>query len=766
MSTLIMIFRKYKEILKKTFKPLERVADITKTYSIKQFVNMDQFQITRKAKVPIAILAFFILLYDINVENVHAYIGPGAGFAFLSSFFILFIAFALAIFYILSWPFRFSIRARFLRRPRNKSEIKRVILIGLDGMDPKLSEKYINEGKLPNFQKLKEEGSFSPLATSYPSISPVAWSSFMTGVDPSYHNIFDFLTRDPCTYMPMLSSAEIGRASRVIPIGKYMIPLGKPRMKLLRKSKPFWKILGENGVFSSIIRVPVTFPPEKFDGVLLSGMCTPDLKGSQGTFSYYTTDDNEDKEKTGGFVHNVEFNKDSINTYLYGPVNSLVKNGEELKTKLKIKINKKKEYAEIEICGQKFKLEPGVYSPWIGVTFRPGLGMKVHGICRFFIKRIQPSFELYVTPINIDPEKPSLPISHPFIYSVYLAKLIGPFGTLGLAEDTWALNEGVIDEDAFLKQAYLFFEEREKMFFKALERTSKGVCACVFDTTDRIQHMFFRCLDSQHPANRGRETERYKNVIEDLYIQMDKLIGRVLEKVDDKTIIVVMSDHGFTQFRRGVNLNTWFFKNGYLFLKEGKATSGDWFQNVDWDRTKAFSLGLTGVFINRKGREANGIVEEGMELRNLKQELTEKLRGLIDEETGEVAVRSVLDTETAYSGPYTFDAPDLLIGYNAGFRNSWACATGRLTERVFEDNIKHWSGDHCVDPEIVPAVLFVNRKINTKTPDIKDIAPTVLRLFGVDIPKYMKGKPIIDSAKEVSPLLPHDDDEGLKVQVG
>jgi predicted AlkP superfamily phosphohydrolase/phosphomutase len=562
----------------------------------------------------------------------------------------------------------------------------------------------------------------------------------------------------------MLSSAEIGKASRVLPIGKYMIPLGKPKMKLLRKGQPFWKILGENGVFSSVIRVPITFPPEKFNGVLLSGMCTPDLKGSQGTFSYYTTDENDKRGEIGGVSYQVKLNGDTINTYLYGPENSLVRDGGELKIPLKIKLDKEKNRAKIDVSGQSFYLEPETYSPWIGVVFKPGLGIKIHGICRFYINRIQPDFELYVTPINIDPENPALPISHPFIYSVYLAKLIGPYGTLGLAEDTWALNEGAIDEDAFLKQAYYLFEEREKMFLKALERTPRGLCTCVFDTTDRIQHMFFRCLDESHPANRGKEVEKYKNVIEALYLRMDKLIGKVLEKVDDKTVIIVMSDHGFTQFKRGVNLNTWFLQNGYLSLKDGKTTSGDWFENVDWKKTKAFSLGLTGVFINRKGREANGIVEEGDELRNLKRELMQKLKGLVDEETGEVSILDVVDTESALSGPYAYDAPDLLVGYNAGYRNSWTCATGRVTEKVFEDNTKHWSGDHCVDPKVVPAVLFVNREINTTRPDIKDIAPTVLKLFGVGIPKYMKGKPLVGVPEEVEEK--RQEEERRKVKAG
>ena len=693
-------------------------------------------------------------------EYAHAYIGPGAGFAFVSSFFILFISFALAIFYLLSWPLRYALKAVLRKgagRAAGKDGVERVVILGLDGMDPKLVDKFMKEGKLPHFQRLKEQGTCTPLATSYPSISPAAWSSFMTGVDPAHHNIFDFLTRDPCTYLPVLSSAEIGKAKKILPIGKYLIPFGKPKTQILRKSKPFWKILGESGVFSSILRVPITFPPEKFNGVLLSGMCTPDLKGSQGTFSYYTTNARE-KVETGGIARHVTLNGDgAIHTTLSGPENSLVKTGGELEVPLTIRVEKARGGATIEICDQKLWLTVGEYSPWVKVIFRPGLGMKVHGICRFYVKQLSPDFELYVSPIHIDPENPALPISHPFIYSVYLAKLIGPYGTLGLAEDTWALNERVIDEEAFLKQAYLFYEEREKMFLQALEKTRRGLCVCVFDTTDRIQHMFFRCLDEKHPANRGKEVEKYKEVIRDLYIRMDQLLGRVLAEVDDKTVVLVMSDHGFTQFKRGVNLNTWLFQHGYLTLKPGKSSSGDWFQDVDWERTKAFSLGLTGVFINRKGREAQGIVEEGEELHALKRELITKLTGLKDDEAdGQVAIREVVDTAGMLSGPYINDAPDLLLGYNAGYRNSWGCATGRVSEEVFEDNTKSWSGDHCVDPKLVPGILLSNRQINTNTPDIKDMAPTVLHLFGVDIPAYMKGRPLMGDVDDRETFQPEE----------
>ena len=700
---------------------------------------------TRISKSPWPTIAWALILGIACPLSLQAYIGPGAGFAFVSSFLVLLLAVLLAGFSLLSWPLRLLLGLFFKRKGkgRQKTDTSKVVVVGFDGMDPKLAEGFMKEGLLPNFQKLKDRGVFSELATSEPAISPVAWSSFTTGVDASHHNIYDFLTRDPCTYAPILSSAEIGAASKVFSVGKYLIPLGKPRARLKQKSKPFWKILGERGVFSSIIRVPVTFPPEKFHGVLLSGMCTPDLKGSQGTFSFYTSNGDPSGARVGGMRYPVSITDNRIRTELHGPENPLRRGGGELTLPVEIRLDPSRDRVRITVSGQDFELERGAYSPWIRVVFRPGLGMKIHGICLFHLIRISPHFELYVSPIHIDPEHPSLPISHPFIYSVYLAKLIGPYGTLGLAEDTWALNEEAIDEEAFLEQAYLLYEEREKMFFKALERTPKGLCACVFDTTDRVQHMFFRCLDPDHPSNRGKETEKYRNVIRDLYMRTDRLMGRLIEVIDDKTLLLVISDHGFTQFKRGLNLNTWLRDNGYLFLEEGRSESGDWLKGVDWERTRAFALGLTGVFINRKGREAKGIVEEGEPLEALRKEISQNLTGLVDPDTGQAAIRRVVETESAFAGPYTYDAPDLLVGYNAGYRTSWDGAMGRVTRSQFEDNTRHWSGDHCVDPALVPGVLFSNRKIRRDNPGLTDIAPTVLKALGVEQPAHMKGRPLI-----------------------
>ena len=690
-------------------------------------------------------IAWTLLLGTACPLSLQAYIGPGAGFAFVSSFLVLLLAVLLAVFSLLSWPLRllFGLVFKRKRRGRRKTDISRVVVVGLDGMDPKLAEGFMKEGLLPNFRRLKERGDYTSLATSEPAISPVAWSSFTTGVDASHHNIYDFLTRDPCTYAPILSSADIAAASRVFSVGKYLVPLGRPRATLKQKSKPFWKILGERGIFSSIIRVPVTFPPEKFNGVLLSGMCAPDLKGSQGTFSLYTSNSDPSGSRIGGMRYPVSPSGNRIRTDLHGPENPLRREGGELTLPMEIRLDPSRDRVRIAVSGQEFELDRGGYSPWIRVVFRPGLGMKIHGICLFHLVRTSPHFELYVSPIHIDPEHPSLPISHPSIYSVYLAKLIGPYGTLGLAEDTWALNEGAIDEEAFLKQAYLLYEEREKMFFEVLERTPSGLCACVFDTTDRVQHMFFRCLDPDHPSNRDKETEKYRHVIRDLYVRMDGLVGRLLEVIDEETLLLVISDHGFTQFKRGLNLNSWLRDNGYLFLEEGRDESGDWLKGVDWQRTRAFALGLTGVFINRRGREAKGIVEEGEPLAALRREISVKLTRLVDPETGKNAIRSVVETESAFAGPYTYDAPDLLVGYNAGYRTSWDGATGRVTPAQFEDNTRHWSGDHCVDPALVPGVLFSNRKVWRNDPGLTDIAPTVLKALGVEQPTYMKGRPLI-----------------------
>jgi predicted AlkP superfamily phosphohydrolase/phosphomutase len=679
------------------------------------------------------------------IHPILAYIGPGAGVALLSSFLVLLTTMVVVVFSLLLMPFRLLWRA-LRRKKRLKPWVKRLIIVGLDGQDPQLTERFMKEGKLPNFSKLADMGCYRRLRTTFPSLSPTAWSSFATGTDPAKHNIFDFLSRDTRTYLPVLSSAHIGEVEKFLKIGKYRIPLRKPELRLLRKSKPSWTILGEHEIWSTVLRVPITFPPEEFHGAQLSAMCTPDLLGSQGTFFLYTTRPADTKFKEGGIRVALSAGSDRFQTSVKGPENAFLEGKPPLEVPMTIALDRAARRARVQLDGTAVDLKEKELSDWITLSFKAAPAIKVSANCRMMITEMDEHFSLYMTPLNIDPENPAMPISHPSYYATYLAKRIGPYCTLGLAEDTWALNEGVIDDTTFLKQAYDIDREREQMFFVALDRLRKGTLTCVFDGVDRIQHMFWRYIEKGHPAARGRSGSEHADAIEKIYRHSDELVGKVMARLRRDDMLMVVSDHGFASFRRGVNLNAWLLSKGWLALKEGGNGTAEWLRDVDWSRTKAYALGLTGMFLNIEGREGKGIVKPGEDAARVKAEIMAALKGLRDTGTGETAVNEAFDTAKLYSGPYLPNAPDLIIGFNAGYRTSWDGATGVVSGPVFEDNTKAWSGDHCIDPRLVPGVLFASRKIDRKDPALVDIAPTVLRLFGLDPPAHMDGKPLYEKA--------------------
>jgi predicted AlkP superfamily phosphohydrolase/phosphomutase len=671
-----------------------------------------------------------------------AYIGPGAGFAVLSSFFVIFTTFVIAIVSIVVWPFLALWRVVRGQTPP-RSRIGRLIVVGLDGQDPKLTDRFMRDGDLPNFAKLADQGSYVRLRTTFPSVSPVAWSSFSTGTHPARHNIFDFLDRDRRTYLPMLSSTRIGKVERFFRIGRYLIPRHRPELRLLRKSKPFWTILGQHRIWSTILRVPITFPPDRFYGAELSAMCVPDLLGTQGTFLLLTTRPAGARFKEGGIRVPVEVHDGRISATIEGPENVFVSDHPLLVTPITIALDRQHQRARLEVSGAVIDLEVGRLSDWTILTFPAAPWIKVSGITRFQLLEMDDHFSLYVSPISLNPEKPAMPISHPSYYATYLAKRIGLYSTLGLAEDTWALNEGVTSDGTFLQQTYDIDRERRAMFFTALDRLRRGLLVCVFDATDRVQHMFWRYLDEGHPAVRGRVPSEHQHAIRDLYRHNDALVGQIMERLRPDDVLMVISDHGFSAFRRGVNLNAWLLREGYLTLVDGADGSSEWLRDVDWSRTKAYCLGLTGMFLNVIGREGSGIVAPGAEADLLKAEIAGKLTGLVDTEKRETGIREAFDPAKLYSGPYLENGPDLLIGYNAGYRVSWDCASGVVAGAVFEDNLKPWSGDHCIDPRLVPGVLFCNRRVQADDPALIDIAPTALSLFGVRPPAYMDGRPFV-----------------------
>ena len=365
-------------------------------------------------------------------QPAQAYIGPGAGFAFLSGGLVLVGALFLAVAIVAAYPVKLLLRA-VSGKGRIKGETKRLVIIGFDGMDPQLAQRFMDEGRMPNMKKVAEEGVFSPLNTSYPSMSPVAWSSFTTGVDASRHNIFDFITRDPCTYLPVLSSSEITAGEKaLLKIGKkefFKRPTGG--IRLLRKGKPWWSFLGDKKIFSNIIRVPITFPPEKFHGASLSGMCVPDLKGTQGSFTFWTSNAAQAGPEAGGDVLMVGRDGNTLRCPITGPADPGAAKPEPMRIPMKVEVleDDKRIRLSIGAKGEEQIVELGMkdYSDWITLEFKSKHSKaKASGIARFYCMGTKPEFGLYMTPIQIDPSNPAMPISHPTVYSIYLAKKLGP----------------------------------------------------------------------------------------------------------------------------------------------------------------------------------------------------------------------------------------------------------------------------------------------------------------------------------------------------
>jgi len=684
------------------------------------------------------ILASATLLIVLLPSPAAAYIGPGAGFAVAGSFMAIFGAILSALSMLLLWPVRRLVRFAFRRRPPGKARFKRVVVLGLDGLDHGLTERLLSDGKLPNLAALRDQGDFKALASTLPPISPVAWSTFQTGVNPGKHNIFDFLTPDEHTYRPKLSSVEIRSARRHIGWWPMRFSRRKADVRMLRGSRPFWSILSDYGVFNGILRVPVTFPPEKLRGVQLSAMCVPDLRGTQGTFAHYTTRPLDGTEKTGGEVHRVERLKATVTGDLLGPPHPAGPALGPLRLPFTVTC-KTAGHAVLKINSTCHALVQGEYTDWIQVSFRAGFGVKVRGVCRFLLLETDPEFEPYATPVNIDPEEPAMPIGYPPVYPIYLAKRQGPFATLGLAEDTWGLSEEVLEDKHFVHQCVDIELERESMFFDVLEKVPRGLCVCVFDGTDRMQHMFWRYLDTVHPARPIVVSGAMRTVIEDMYSRMDDVVGRVMDQChDNDTLLMVISDHGFNSFRRGIDLNRWLEENGYLVVEDARRAE-EHLAGVDWSRTRAFAIGLAGIYINLKGRFDHGIVASGVEAAHLRVEIAQRLGALRDPANHGGAIKRVYEAAKAYRGPYKDHAPDLIVGYARGYRVSWDTAIGRTGRTVFADNTKAWSGDHCVDPSVVPGVLFCNHSIDSAHPRLLDLAPTVLEAFGVPAPTYMDG---------------------------
>lgn len=634
---------------------------------------------------------------------------------------------------------------------------QKVVIIGIDGMDPFLSERMMLQGLLPNFDRLRKRGGYRMLGTSIPPQSPVAWSNFINGADPGSHGIFDFIHRNPdqqCA--PFFSVAETVAGDGFLTFGDYKLQFDfwpfnhKPSETILRRQgTPFWHYLDKAGIKSVFYDLPANYPasPSEYGNhKCLSGMGTPDLLGTYGSYQFFAEDLPEPTINEGGGKRvRLNFENETAKSKIGGPANSFMVNPDATGIDFMIHRDRKAKAVAIELQGKKILLKEGQWSHWHPLSFSMNTpawmpDKKVSGICRFYLQTVEPFCRLYVSPINANPSDPAIKLTEPDGFIEKISKDMGNFYTTGFQEDHKALSNGIFSENEFIAQAEIVLKERLRLLDYAIGNYDDGLLFFYFSSADMQSHMLWWDSDEKHPTRSADEARHYFSFIKKLYQRMDSVLGNVLNKFDKDTLVLVMSDHGFATFKRQFNLNRWLQENRYL----GPSNATSLFSDVDWDRTRAYGLGINSLYINQIGRERFGIVREGQEREDLIAELIAKLQNVRDTD-GRPVVRTVHRTDRVYSGSAVNFAPDLVIGYYRSYRASWSTCLGGMTEDVFSENDSAWCADHCADVREVPGVLFSNRPIMTSSISLTDVAPSLLSSFGMPVPPQMTGKNFLKS---------------------
>jgi len=639
---------------------------------------------------------------------------------------------------------------------------KKVLVLGMDGLDPFLLQKFMAQGLMPNFARLLAQGGdFKIMQTTIPAQSPVAWASFSTGANPGRTGIFDFIHREPKNFELYLSSSRtIEPTGGKIKVGSRIFSLKSAKVENLVGEKPFWDRLTDAGIPATIYRVPSDFPPFSGPARQLSGMGTPDLLGTYGTFSYYTDYPPENsKEITGGEVYPTFVKNNLAENFIYGPDNSFlldpnkpyeIRGGErhynyaKLKIPFKVFIDPLNPVAKIVVQDKEIFLKEGEWSDWVELKFELLPRLKhLPGMVKFYLKQVKPDFKLYVSPVNINPRDPALPIFSSEEYGRALVDKVGLFYTQGMAEDTKALTYGIFNDQEFWTQREMVTADWFRAYRWHLDNFQAGFLFFYFSTLDLGQHMFWRYHDPENPLHLKALQQGLVMPLEKLYQEMDTALGMAAAQLDEDTTLIVISDHGFAAFNRGFNLNSWLLDNGYLFLIDpAKRDETDYFDNVDWGRTRAYGLGINGLYLNLEGREGTGIVSPGQADQLLK-ELKAKLESVVDPKTREHPIKNAYIAGEVYKGRFVGAlSPDIVLGYRRGFRASWETTLGKFPKEWIVDNTDPWSGDHCIDPTEVVATLVSNKKIKKSDPAIWDIGPSVLQELGVPVPEGLDGKPI------------------------
>jgi predicted AlkP superfamily phosphohydrolase/phosphomutase len=620
-------------------------------------------------------------------------------------------------------------------RAAGGAPVPRVIILGLDGLDYDLTTRLMKEGRLPGLSRLAKTGGFSPLGTAIPAQSPVAWSDFITGHDAGFHGIFDFIHRDPATMQAYLSTSRTDPPQHVLRLGGWQFPLSGGKVELLRHGRAFWEILEERGVPTTILRIPANFPPSGTASRELSGMGTPDILGGYGTFSYYTTDRLAflGQQIAGGNVYRVEMEDGVVRAKIYGPDHPLKVTPEKLVADFTLSLDPDRPAAKLTVGDEVRLLQEGEWSAWVPVAFDLMPTQSVPVEARFYLKQVRPQLALYVSPLNFDPMAPALPISNPASYAADLARATGRYYTQGMPENTGALSAGVFTPEEFLVQAKIAGREIADQFPYVLRQVDHGLLFYYVGNVDLISHMMWRPLDPGHPAYDPVKDPPFADAIPSAYERADQLVTYALDHMGEDTLLIAMSDHGFTSWRRTFHLNAWLHQNGYLAVRDESLPAGmELLANVDWAKTRAYGFGLNGLYVNLRGREKDGIVAPS-ERDALLAEIKARLEATIDPWSGTPAIgHAYLRDATFSDGGQREIGPDAVIGYAKGTRGADSSALGEIEREVLTDNDKPWSGDHEMDTPSVPGILATSRPLKRPARNLRELNASVLAEFGVE----------------------------------
>jgi predicted AlkP superfamily phosphohydrolase/phosphomutase len=593
---------------------------------------------------------------------------------------------------------------------------RRVLLIGVDGADPQVLEQLMQAGQLPNLTRLRAGGVYGPLRTTYPPVSPVAWTSMLTGCWPAKHGIVDFVTKAPGSYRPTLGLYTLQPA----PDGRFQY--------VSRRSMPtLAELLSAQGLSSYLLHIPGTFPPPTTRGGVLAGLGAPDLLGSFGVPALYTTDPDALPEslRTRPEIRRLHSDAgDSWQGDIEGPG--------EAREPLTVRPTAHDVALHVGTRGAKQHLALHQWGPWSEVIFGAAGGDALHGICRFCLLQTSPTLLLYRTPLHHSPAAPSVPISSPADFSPTLAAQIGLFPTASFPMEQAAYQDGLLDDTVFLAGAYDVWEQQVHIAETLIDRNDWAFLAMHLFTADTLQHLFWPDIEGVIAAG---------------YRWLDSVIGRLAHAAGPETMLIVASDHGVAPLDQWVHLNVWLQASGYLTLDERG--------RIDWQRTRAFCLGYGGIYLNVAGREPAGIVEPGAPYQQLRQEIADRLLALNDPQSGQPVVQYALPREAWNAGVHIAQMPDLIVALQRGYGLGREDARGQapINRPVIEPNRGRWRGGHegPYAPEQVPGIVLVAgphiRPAQWRGARIVDIAPTILSTLGIAPPAHMDGQPL-------TPILP------------